>query len=121
MLAQWLAPATAKPNGGDPQPPVPTPPKAAPTPRPTASKPYAARAAEYRLLAAMRDSLGLSANALAKAASASRSATSERLRRLAARGSIENDAAGRWRIAGADARPPPPQKPELRPPQPPAG
>jgi hypothetical protein len=64
LLAQWLAPAAAKPNGHDPHPPVPTtPPKAAPAPRPAASKPPAAkrydnpahpRAAERRLLAAMR-------------------------------------------------------------------
>ena len=41
LLAQWLTPAAAKPNGHDPHPPVPTPtPKAAPTPRPAASKPH---------------------------------------------------------------------------------
>jgi hypothetical protein len=62
LLAQWLTPAAAKPNGHDHRPPVPPPrPKAAPMPRPAASKPHTAkrhdnpahaRAAERRLLAA---------------------------------------------------------------------
>jgi hypothetical protein len=40
LLAQWLAPAAAKPNGHGPHRPVPPPtPKAAPTPCSVASKP----------------------------------------------------------------------------------
>jgi hypothetical protein len=60
---------------------------AAPTPyagkAPRGRPPISAKAAEQRLLAAMRETPGLSA-ALAKAAGGGRSATGERLRQLAA-------------------------------------
>lgn len=132
QVAQWLAPTAARPNGRDPHPPqaepeasarvgkFPTlndPPHAGKASR--GRRPAAAKAAEQRLLTAMRESPGLSANALANAAGASRSTTGERLRRLAARGAIAKDGAGRWRLAGEEASPPA-GGPEPRPPQPPA-
>jgi Winged helix-turn-helix DNA-binding len=116
LLAQWLAPAAAKPNGHDPHPPVPTPtPKAAPTPRPAASKPYDnpahARAAERKLLAAMREHPGLSAASLAKAVGAGLSTTKESLRRMGAQELIEKDPAGRWRVKTEEPREAGPQQP----------
>jgi hypothetical protein len=104
MLAQWLAPAAAKPNGHDPHPPVPTP-----TPRP--AKPrhrqsaFSAKTAERKLLAAMREHPGLSVAALANAVGSGRSATGERLRQLAAQGMVEKDPAGRWKLKGVEPRP----------------
>ena len=111
--------ASAKRNGHDPRPPVPTPaPKAAPTPRPTASKsgtakrdnPAHARAAERRLLAAMRDHPGASVEKLAEAAGAGRSTCGERLRRLAAQELIEKDANGHWRVKAEEPRPSAPRE-----------
>jgi hypothetical protein len=112
MLAQWLAPEVAKPNGRDPHPPVPPPtPKAAPTPRPTASKPYDnpahARAAERKLLAAMREHPGFSAASLAKAVGAGLSTTKERLRRMGAQDLIEKAPDGRWQVKSEEPRSPP--------------
>jgi Winged helix-turn-helix DNA-binding len=104
QVADWLTPEASKPNGRDPHPPL-----AAPTPRPAKArlgKPTKAQAAERRLIAALQANPSLSAGALATAASASRSTTGERLRRLATRGAIEKDAAGRWRVKGDEARPP---------------
>ena len=69
------------------------------------AKPTSAQAAEQRLLAAVRANPGLSVNALAKAANASRSATGERLRQLGRRGVIEKGGDGRWRLAGEAAGP----------------
>jgi hypothetical protein len=121
LLAQWLAPAAAKPNGHDPHPPVlPPTPKAAPTPRPAASKPHAAkrydnpahaRAAERRLLAAMREHPGLSAASLAKVVGAGLSTTKERLRRMGAQALIEKGADGRWRVKAEELREPGPSQP----------
>jgi hypothetical protein len=118
LLAQWLAPAAAKPNGHDPHPPVPAPtPKVAPTPRPAASKPHAAkhydnpahaRAAERKLLAVMREHPGLSVASLAKVVGAGLSTTKERLRRMGAQELIEKDPDGRWRVKGEE---PGPQQP----------
>ena len=114
LLAQWLAPAIARPNGRDPHPPAPMPrPEATPTPRPAASKPHKAkrenpahaRTAERRLLAVMRERPGLSVIALANAVNAGRSATGERLRRLAAQELIEKDAAGHWRVTAEETGP----------------
>jgi hypothetical protein len=110
LLAQWLTPATSKPNGRDLHPPVPSPPpKAAPTPRPADAKPHDnpahARAPERRLLAVMRDHPGLSVIALANAVNAGRSATGERLRRLAAQDLIEKDRDGHWRVKAEKPRP----------------
>jgi hypothetical protein len=87
MLAQWLAPAIAKPNGHGPHLPVPLL-----TSRPATrvkakakyDNPAHARTAERRLLAAMREHPGLSAASLAKVVGAGLSATKERLRRMGA-------------------------------------
>jgi hypothetical protein len=115
-VARWLTPQGAKPNGrGHDPPPFASPenlsgktesfsPSRSPTPyagkaRPGAP-PISAKAAEQRLLTAMRKNPGLTVIALAKAAGAGRSATGDRLRRLAASGEIEKDAAGRWRLVG---------------------
>jgi hypothetical protein len=121
LLAQWLAPVTAKPNGHGRHPPVPPPPlKAAPMPRPAAAKrhdnPAHARAAEQKLLAAMRERPGLSAALLAKAVGAGLSTTKERLRRMGAQELIEKAPDGRWQVKmeeprsteGDEARPTPP-------------
>jgi hypothetical protein len=117
----------SKPNGLDPHPPpmpsvsdssgalgriarerTEAPLRRSPTPYTGKARrgrsPLSGKAAERRLLEAMRESPGLSVVALAKAASAGRSAAGERLRQLAARGAIEKDADGRWRIAGEAAR-----------------
>lgn len=121
LLVRWLTPEGAKPNGRDPHPPPESltpangfndpPPSGAPKPRSAnverlveASKAQA-RNAEERLLAAMRETPSLSVAALAKVANASLSTTGERLKRLAARGAIEKDFDGRWRLAGDEARP----------------
>jgi hypothetical protein len=109
LLAQWLAPAAAKPNGHGPHRPVPPPtPKAAPTPCSVASKPYDnpahARAAERRLLAAMRERPGLSAASLAKIVGAGLSTTKERLRRMGSQELIEKAPDGRWRVRGDEPR-----------------
>jgi hypothetical protein len=136
QVAAWLMPEAAKPgNGLDHHPPPVAQTAEAPkrnisspsrSPTPHASKarpgapPTSAKTAEQRLLAAMREHSGATVIALAKAIGANRSSTGEKLRELSKRGLIEKDAAGRWRLAGDDARPPPPG-PEPRPPQPPAG
>jgi hypothetical protein len=103
LLAQWLAPETAKPNGHDPHPPTPIATlKTAPMPRPAASRPYDnpahARAAERRLLAAMREHPGLSAASLAKVVGAGLSTTKERLRLMGAQELIEKASDGRWKV-----------------------
>jgi hypothetical protein len=59
----------------------------------------------------MRKNPGLTVIALAKAAGADRSATGDRLRRLAASGEIEKDAAGRSRLVGEKAGPTQPPSP----------
>ena len=119
-VARWLAPppATKPGNGLDLHPPSVARTETAstmervslrPSPTPYAgktrrAKPTPAQAAEKRLLTAMRDNPGLSVNALASAANASRSATGERLRQLGRRGVIEKGGDGRWRLAGEEAR-----------------
>ena len=119
LLAQWLMPAAAKPNGHDPHTPVPVPSKAAPEPRPAASKPHVvkrhdnpahARTAERKLLAAMREHPGASAASLAKLAGAGLSTTKERLRRMAAQELIEKAPDGHWRVKGEEPRPPVPRE-----------
>jgi hypothetical protein len=106
LLAQWLTPAAAKPNGDDPRPPVPTPPpRAVKVSAARRAEPTSAKTAERELIAAMRAYPGLSVIALANAAGSSRSATGERLRRLAARGLVEKDATGRWKLKREEPRP----------------
>jgi hypothetical protein len=103
QVAAWLAPEAApRPgNGLDHDAPL-----IASTPRPThAAKPARAPAGERRLLAAMESNPGASANALAKAAGSARATVGDQLRRLNAQGLIEQDAGGRWRLAGDGARP----------------
>jgi hypothetical protein len=105
LLAQWLAPAAAKPNGRDPRPLAP-----APVPRPRRGKlPVSAKVAEQRLLEAMRDNSELTVIALANAVNLGRSPTGERLRQLAERGVVEKSATGRWKLkaeaAGEEAGP----------------
>jgi hypothetical protein len=110
LLAQWLAPAEAKPNGHDPRPPVPTP-----TPRPATrvkakaghDNPAHARAAERELLAAMRERPGLSAALLAKVVGAGLSTTKERLRRMGAQELIEKGVDGHWQVKSDEPRSPP--------------
>jgi hypothetical protein len=116
LLAQWLAPEAARPNGHDARPPVPTPsPKAAPAPRPAVSRPHTvkrhdnpahARAAERKLLAAMRGRPGLSSASLAKVVGAGLSTTKERLRRMGAQELIEKAPDGRWQVKGEEPRSP---------------
>lgn len=69
LLAQWLAPAAAKPNGHDRHPPA-----TVSSPRTMKAQfiadPAKVQAAERRLLAALRANPGASVNALAKAAGA---------------------------------------------------
>jgi hypothetical protein len=131
-MARWLAAEATKPNGRDPHPPpiaptsvevqkvkISSPPRS-PTPYAGKARAGKSKAAERKLIEAMETNPGLSVAALAKAAAAGRSATGERLRKLAARGAIEKDGAGRWRLVGEEASPPA-GGPEPRPPQPPAG
>jgi DNA-binding IclR family transcriptional regulator len=54
----------------------------------------------------MADNPGLSVVALANAAGSSRSATGDRLRQLAARGTVEKDSAGRWKLKKEESRQP---------------
>jgi|ERR1700722_12795444 len=63
------------------------------------------RTAELRLTEALCDSPGMSVSALARATSANRATTRERLNGLAARGAIEKDAEGLWRLKGDAAGP----------------
>jgi biotin operon repressor len=108
QVASWLAPGAVadvrhkaaphvghKPNGVDRQPP-PTAAKSAKLSNP----PTPGRSNDRRLLDTLRDNPGLSANALAKASNVSRTTTSTRVRQLAARGAIEKDPEGGWRLAG---------------------
>jgi hypothetical protein len=103
----------SKPNGRDPHPPPiatlpeirhPPPAKARETERPApeirrpAPPPISAKAHEQRLLTALQEHSGASVNVLAKAASASRSRTGERLRGLARAGKVAKDGAGHWRL-----------------------
>ena len=122
LLTQWIAPQTrwlapearskerivplifSKPNGRDPDPPPPA--KARPA-KPRAqgqrrlieANEAQARAAEHKLVAVIRANPDLNAAALARASGSRRSSTGERLKRLSARGAIEQDTEGRWRVA----------------------
>ena len=76
LLAQWLTPAAAKPNGRDPHPLVTSPtPRTVKVQAARRAKPTSAKTVQRRLLDAMRDNPGLSVVALANAAGSSRSAT----------------------------------------------
>jgi hypothetical protein len=124
QIVEWLTPSAAKPNGRDPHL-LQAERRPAPDPRPYAGKasrgrlPASAKAAERKLLAAMENNPGSTVAALAKAASAGRSRTGEKLRELSKRGVIEKDPEGRWRLA-REGPSPPAGGPEPRPPQPPA-
>ena len=83
----------------------------APGQGPRRVKPTAAQAAERQLLAAMADNPGLSVVALANAAGSSRAATGERLRQMAARGVVEKDLTGRWKLKGEEKEPGPTSPP----------
>ena len=108
LLAQWLAPPAAKPNGHDPHPPAPTPTPKAATAAPVKAKAYDnpahARAAEQKLLVAMREHPGLGAAALAKVVGAGLSTTKERLRRMGAQELIEKAPDGRWQVKREEPR-----------------
>jgi Winged helix-turn-helix DNA-binding len=105
LLAQWLAPAAAKPNGHDHNPPAPmSTPRMVKVQAKRIRKPPPAQVAERKLLAAMRDNPGLSVIALANAAGSSRTATGERLRQMAARGVVEKDLTGRWKLKSEEPR-----------------
>ena len=110
LLAQWLAPAAAKPNGRDPHPPASSSPPSctASTQRLVEASEAKARTAEQKLLKAMRDNPNLSVVALANAAGGSRSATGERLRQMALRGMVEKDLTGRWKLKETEPDPPQP-------------
>jgi DNA-binding GntR family transcriptional regulator len=58
----------------------------------------AAKIAERRLLAAMRENPGLTIDALAPAASLSRTAVRFLMLHLAAKGLVDKSSAGRWRV-----------------------
>jgi hypothetical protein len=129
MLVKMLTPETviAKPNGHDRHHPAPAPASRISASPPRAMKtqfianPAQVQAAEKRLLAALRANPGASIHALAKAAGANRSSTGERLRRLAAHGVTEKDAAGRWKVKDEEPRPAEPMEgPPGRPTPPPS-
>jgi hypothetical protein len=121
MLAQWLAPAIAKPNGHDLSPPVCAPPRSvAPVKAKAYDIPTHARAAEKKLLAAMRRHPGLSAAGLAKVVGVGLSTTKERLRRMGAQKLIEKAPDGRWRVRGEEPRPIAPANEESGPTTPPS-
>jgi hypothetical protein len=110
LIAQWLA--APRPNGHDLHPPpiTSTSPRPASPPPPAKAERRAlptaadARAAERKVLAAMTAHQGATVATLAQAVGAGRSSTGERLRGLAARGAIEKDGDGHWRLAGEEAR-----------------
>jgi hypothetical protein len=121
-IAAWLRPEAAqKPSNGVDRHPLPVAPnpsmrlRSASIQRLADASAAKARVAEENLLIAMRQNPGLTERALANAAKASRSATSERLKRLAAAGTVEKDRAGRWKLTGTEA---PPAGEEPRPFQP---
>jgi hypothetical protein len=100
-LARWLMPEAATPGNG----PDTHPPPGAATPAKARPSEALAKDKEQKLLAAIQANPGLSATALARASAAAKATVQDRLKRLAARGAIEQDAGGRWRLAGDGARP----------------
>jgi hypothetical protein len=98
LLAQWLAPEVAKPNGHDPHPPARIAPR---------SRPAKARQNQAGLLKALEGGAGMSISALAKAATANRATIRDRLHELAARGTVEKGGDGLWRLKAkaTDVRP----------------
>ena len=102
-VVRWLAPEAAKPNGHDPHPPRFQAVASNSTSR--RAKSAAADQVQHknRRAAAHRSYVrrpGLSISALAKATSANRATTRERLQQLADRGTVEKDAEGLSRLAG---------------------
>jgi hypothetical protein len=102
QIAQWLQPDVAKPNGAHHD-----------TPRSRSSRRHGVQptvesaAREQALLEAMRDHPEAGVVQWAKATHCDKSAVSMRLGRLAKRGIVERDGAGRWRLAGANPTMPP--------------
>jgi hypothetical protein len=134
QIVAWLTPEASKPNGHgnghDPHPPPIAAPEIGQATKGTPANPEpaapeirrpkpathagkvrrgppasAAKAAELRLTEALCDGSGMSISALAKASGANRATTRERLNGLAARGAIEKDAEGLWRLKGDAAGP----------------
>ena len=112
LLAQWLAPEVAKPNGHDPHPPatlvstVDARSRIAPS-----SRPAKARQHQAGLLKALDGNpAGMSISALAKGAAANRETIRQRLLELAARGTVERGGDGLWRLKAKEreVRPTPP-------------
>jgi hypothetical protein len=111
QVAAWIAPEPApKPgNGLDPHPPRFQSVDADSTPRRAKAPPqtkFNTRTTELRLLRALRESpTGLTAGALARSVGGAHTTTAVRLRDMGARGLIEKDAEGLWRLAGDEAIP----------------
>ena len=106
LLAQWLAPGAVKPNGRDPRPPVSTPRQVASRPQKPYDNPAHARGAERKLLEAMRERPGASANALAQVVGADY----DNEREVAAHGRAGADREapdGRWRVKAKEPEPRP--------------
>jgi hypothetical protein len=101
-------------NGHDPHPP-PIAPISRPRPAKARQNKVSTRTAELRLTEALCDSSGMSVSALARATSANRATTRERLQQLAARGTVEKDAEGLWRLKGDEARPAETSRADARP------
>jgi hypothetical protein len=111
LLAQWLAPEVAKPNGHDPHPPATLAPTVDTRPPRLGSRPAKARQNEAGLLKALDGApAGMSISALAKGAAANRETIRQRLHALAARGTVEKGGDGLWRLKAkeSEARPTPP-------------
>jgi DNA-binding MarR family transcriptional regulator len=66
-----------------------------------------ANAEEQRIITTLHESLGISVSALAEAAHVGRPTVGERLRQMALRGRVEQDATGQWRLKRKAPRPEP--------------
>jgi hypothetical protein len=104
QLVKWFASENPKPNGHDPHPP-PHPPTPYVGMRKRGRLKTSPKNAERKLIAAMRDNPNMSVVGLANAAGGSRSGTGERLRQMAARGVVEKDLTGRWKLKGEEPNP----------------
>jgi hypothetical protein len=104
LIAQWLQPDAAKPNGANPSRK-----SRPPSNRPSGFKSGVGESAarEQALLEAMRDHPEAGVVQWAKATRCDKSAVSMRLGRLAKRGVVERGDNGRWRLTGANPTMPP--------------